>query len=66
MSTTNHTVKTTVGASENQPEITRHEEPPEQGGATYYRCERGREAMRRKDLRSEYHREECTARERSR
>ncbi|MFC6906868.1 hypothetical protein [Halalkalicoccus tibetensis] len=55
-----------VGSNEpepaSEPEITRHVEPPEQGGATYYRCECGREAMREQDLRSDAHREECSAR----
>ena len=38
-----------------------HLEPPEQGGATYYRCEDcGRESLRRGDLeRSQFHAEGC-------
>ena len=50
-----------IESIESEPTITRHYEAPEQGAQTYYRCECGREAMRRKDLRSEAHREECTA-----
>lgn len=41
-----------------------HLESPEQGGATYYRCEDcGRESLRRGDVeRSEFHTEECALR----
>ncbi|ADJ16803.1 hypothetical protein HacjB3_19303 (plasmid) [Halalkalicoccus jeotgali B3] len=41
-----------------------HLEPPEQGGATYYRCEDcGRESLRRGDVeRSEFHAEGCALR----
>ncbi|WP_122088645.1 hypothetical protein [Halalkalicoccus subterraneus] len=41
-----------------------HLEPPEQGGATYYRCEDcGRESLRRGDVEcSEFHAEECALR----
>lgn len=49
-------------ATEVEPEITQHVEPAEQGGAVYFRCECGREAMRRGDLRSDYHQAECFAR----
>lgn len=41
------------------PEITVHIENPDQGGATYFKCECGREAMRRKDLLGAEHRAEC-------
>lgn len=55
-------------SDESGSEITRHVEPPSQAlpgeaPATYYRCEAcGREAMRKSDLTSKYHRAECDAR----
>ncbi|MDL5363911.1 hypothetical protein [Halalkalicoccus sp. NIPERK01] len=41
-----------------------HLEPPEQGGATYYRCEDcGRESLRHRDVeRSEFHADGCALR----
>lgn len=46
---------------ERDPQIERLFESPEQGAAEYYRCSGcGREAMRRRDLESESHREECS------
>lgn len=67
MSAYGPTTETTVGPQANQPTITRHVEPESQAlvpgePEVYFRCACGREAMRRQDLRSEYHREECTAR----
>ena len=53
--------ETTVESTDDKPAITTHVEPPEHGACTYYRCVCGRVALRRKDLRSEAHLEECDA-----
>lgn len=49
------------GSSEatQRPQITERIEPVEQGAHTFYECECGRQAMRRKDLTNEHHEREC-------
>lgn len=67
MSVYNPPVQNDVEESNDEPTITRHVEPESQAlttgePATYFRCECGRESMRKRDLRSEAHAAECTAR----
>ena len=62
MSIYDPTTETAVESNdENEPAITTHVELESQGAQTYFRCSCGREAMRKRDLRSEAHKEECDA-----